>query len=224
MVRRARKPISIFSMSALDLFASAMGAFILLMLILLPYYEATTREAEAPEPPKCELEAQSPPDCPLCPVIEPKICPKITPPRERVEVIDNLLMATIEWYDAVDVDLVIYAPGSRKYFWGRNRYPGLDAYFVDDNYGTIKPERDQRPLMEVWKFYQPIEGVYTVCGWLHVIHNFNPMRPSDVSFTLRLEKPTGAIEYTNMTFTREGEEICPLKFRMSADYKFTRIP
>ncbi|MBE0437856.1 MAG: hypothetical protein IBX56_18905, partial [Methylomicrobium sp.] len=37
-MRRRNREISIFSMSALDLFASALGAFVLLTLILLPYY------------------------------------------------------------------------------------------------------------------------------------------------------------------------------------------
>ncbi len=37
-MRKRNREINIFSMSALDLFASAMGAFILIMLILMPYY------------------------------------------------------------------------------------------------------------------------------------------------------------------------------------------
>ena len=35
------KEINIFSMSALDLFASALGAFILMTVILLPYFPNT---------------------------------------------------------------------------------------------------------------------------------------------------------------------------------------
>lgn len=38
MRRKNRKEINIFSMSALDLFASAMGAFVLIAVIALPYY------------------------------------------------------------------------------------------------------------------------------------------------------------------------------------------
>ena len=37
MKRRSREVV-IFSMSALDLFASALGAFILVTIVLLPYY------------------------------------------------------------------------------------------------------------------------------------------------------------------------------------------
>ena len=37
-MRRPNRDISIFSTSAVDLFASALGAFILLVMLLFPYY------------------------------------------------------------------------------------------------------------------------------------------------------------------------------------------
>lgn len=37
-MKRGRREVEIFSMSALDLFASAMGAFVLLAVMMLPYY------------------------------------------------------------------------------------------------------------------------------------------------------------------------------------------
>jgi len=39
MKRRASREIEVFSMSAIDLFAAAMGAFALLAIVLLPYYQ-----------------------------------------------------------------------------------------------------------------------------------------------------------------------------------------
>lgn len=44
MKRRASREIEVFSMSAIDLFAAAMGAFALLAIILLPYYQNEIRE------------------------------------------------------------------------------------------------------------------------------------------------------------------------------------
>ncbi len=41
MKRRAQRSLQIFSLSALDLFASAMGAFIVMALLLMPYYQKT---------------------------------------------------------------------------------------------------------------------------------------------------------------------------------------
>ena len=44
-MKRANREINIFSMSALDLFASALGAFIVVSLVLFPYFPNT---GEAP--------------------------------------------------------------------------------------------------------------------------------------------------------------------------------
>ena len=44
MKRRPARDIEVFSMSAIDLFAAAMGAFALLAIILLPYYQNEIRE------------------------------------------------------------------------------------------------------------------------------------------------------------------------------------
>ena len=57
MKRRSRE-ISIFSMSALDLFASALGAFILLTVIMLPYFPNTGDSPEMVAAVKAELEAE----------------------------------------------------------------------------------------------------------------------------------------------------------------------
>lgn len=44
MKRRMSRDIEVFSMSAIDLFAAAMGAFALLAIILLPYYQKEIQE------------------------------------------------------------------------------------------------------------------------------------------------------------------------------------
>ena len=79
MKRRSRE-ISIFSMSALDLFASALGAFILIAIVIFPYFPNTGRTpvvvmaAPAPDPPVC------PPLTPCPPVPDPPECPPPCPP------------------------------------------------------------------------------------------------------------------------------------------------
>lgn len=44
MKRRASREIEIFSLSAIDLFAAAMGAFALLTIVLMPFYQKEIRE------------------------------------------------------------------------------------------------------------------------------------------------------------------------------------
>ncbi len=48
MRRKKNREINIFSMSALDLFASALGAFILIAIIALPYYLKTVKVKNPP--------------------------------------------------------------------------------------------------------------------------------------------------------------------------------
>ena len=47
-MQRRNREMSIFSMSALDLFASALGAFILIAIVIFPYFPNTGRAASAP--------------------------------------------------------------------------------------------------------------------------------------------------------------------------------
>ncbi|MCP4038455.1 MAG: hypothetical protein GY733_16055, partial [bacterium] len=42
-MRRRNRELNVFSMSALDLFAGAMGAFILIAVVLFPYYLKETK-------------------------------------------------------------------------------------------------------------------------------------------------------------------------------------
>ena len=49
-MKRRNREISIFNMSALDLFASALGAFILLAVVIFPYFPNTARAVVAPPP------------------------------------------------------------------------------------------------------------------------------------------------------------------------------
>lgn len=55
-MKRRSRDINVFSLSAIDLFACAMGAFILLSLILFQYY---LKKEEVPEPVKIDLTAST---------------------------------------------------------------------------------------------------------------------------------------------------------------------
>lgn len=80
MLRRNRE-IQIFSLSAIDLFCSGMGAVMVLMVILMPYYRKITPIPPPPEPlpPVVATPTPSPPEVPVVPVpVPPEPIP--TPP------------------------------------------------------------------------------------------------------------------------------------------------
>ena len=80
MKRRSRE-INIFSMSALDLFASALGAFILIAVVIFPYFPNTSTAMPAPPAPVCPVVEPCPPvpnPAPLCPPVRP--CPPLRDP------------------------------------------------------------------------------------------------------------------------------------------------
>ncbi len=93
-MRRRNREISIFGMSALDLFASALGAFILISVVIFPYFPNTSPTPVDPVvcpvcPPPAEPEEPTPcPDpvvCPVCPVVTPVTCPEPTQDLARTQ-------------------------------------------------------------------------------------------------------------------------------------------
>lgn len=72
-MKRKQREVSAFNMSAVDLFASSMGAFILLAVIALPFFPKTG-ETPAPIPPP---EPVPVPECPDVPVIPTHAVPSL---------------------------------------------------------------------------------------------------------------------------------------------------
>ena len=84
-MKRRNRELSVFGMSSLDLFASALGAFILISVIIFPYITSASRpSAPTPTPPPPQVVAAATPEVPSCPVcpslasmatLEPLSCP-----------------------------------------------------------------------------------------------------------------------------------------------------
>ena len=77
-MKQRNREINIFSISALDLFASALGAFVLLSLVFVVFFTMTAKTAapEAPDPV---------PQCPEVPAPAAVECPEPTPPSPDTE-------------------------------------------------------------------------------------------------------------------------------------------
>ena len=80
-MKRKSREINIFSMSALDLFASALGAFILIAIVIFPYFPNTSPRVMVPCPPVPAPPAPAPPvPCPPVPAAPVPAPPVPAPP------------------------------------------------------------------------------------------------------------------------------------------------
>ena len=239
-MRRNSRELNIFSMSALDLFASSLGAFILITLVLMPFYLREEGPVEEPVPIECPIPEPVPtpvcpicpapeptPACPICPAPEPTpipvcpVCPAPEPvpacpvpeptPPAVIEVADNLLVVQMEWSRLSDVDLHVHTPDGEFYF-GRRRIPGSPGRITLDN------TRGGSNSMEIWKAHLPTPGRYRVCARL-----FSGREASSVSVRLLLDKPTGPVAPRSVTLRRDGQEECPIEFEIDSEFSYTAI-
>lgn len=124
MRQRRNREINVFSMSALDLFASGLGAFLILMLILFPYYKkdsdasaAVNKKQEALN--SCEQKLQqSQQSLSQC----------------TTKLGSGILLVSMSWESADknasspnDMDLYVTDPKGYRYYYGqKNNPPGKD--------------------------------------------------------------------------------------------------
>ena len=103
MKRRSRE-VSIFSMSALDLFASALGAFILIAIVMFPYFPNTADQGDLDE-----------------------VRDALDRERRR-----KFLLVTISWDDEDDVDLHVVDPAGNEFHYAARTHAGTPARFEED--------------------------------------------------------------------------------------------
>ena len=212
-MRRKSTELNIFSMSALDLFASAMGAFILLFLIVLPYYMKENPIDPAPVPEKICPEPVPIPDCPICPTPRPiPECPEM--PEPTIKFSDNLLVIEMIWEKKVDIDLYVHTPYG-KFYHGKTHFDRKPGKLTLD---SLHGGTEKKPALEVWRSFEPLAGKYRVC---YVFYSERGLEGSvSVRVEGRLDKPTGPVIIPAKVM-RKGEEVCPLIFSISRDHTFT---
>jgi len=177
-MRRPHRNIEIFSMSVLDMFASALGAFIMCAVILFPYYgkkdvkkelaEAKTaldtksKELKTTQGTLNELKAQIElQDEKVREVRDTqanlKIC-KDGLNQCQVALAKNFLLVKIEWHPqkSMNVDLHVTDPSGHEYYWRRRSYPGLQARLSVDSFGS------DLGGIEVWLEPRARPGTYKV--------------------------------------------------------------
>lgn len=160
------REINIFSMSALDLFASALGAFMLLAIMALPFFpntgdspqlaaEAMAKLEEAREKLRDARNAAESNEQQL------QQCQSQLSDAESslqaCEAVAQLtfVLVVISWSKTDDVDLHVIDPIGNEYYWKKRRFPGSDAALEEDNI--------RGPGNEIWLSPRARQGRYQVC-------------------------------------------------------------
>lgn len=203
-MKRRSKELNIFSMSALDLFASAMGAFILITLILMPYY---LKEAPVPDdgfgPEECPI--IDVPQCPVCPTPQAVDAPDCPPPTNQIEIADNLLVFIMSWDEEVDIDLHIKTPDG-EFSYEQKTISGAPGEIkkddVDGGEGSV----------EVWISQGPTVGNYEI-----YFNNYDESPSARVYGSLY--KPSGEVRIAPFVLGSEPRTV--LRFSISSDYEYT---
>ena len=194
-MRRRNREIGVFSMSALDLFCSAMGAFMLIFLIAMPYYrksddliqqiqqiQTRNRQLEEEDARMREqnrkLQVESEETGRWIRDLEARAADM----SQRLSRTFLVIIAT--WNTMADIDLHVETPAGNRYSYQthnrlepggrRPHYPGEDAELSFD----ANAEIPSRGGVEVWKVIQAAPGRYLIG-----LDKFNPngdTRPTEV--------------------------------------------
>ena len=173
MKRRSRE-VNIFSMSALDLFASAMGAFILIAVVTLPFFPRTG-DSKIGVTEACE-QLQN---CESAVLLEAtqqnlRICENVLETTQQAlhrseqnlqgaqqqldscmdQIKQKYLLVIMSWPSRSDIDLHVVDPAGREFYFAEPSFPGSQAALEEDNVNG--------PGNEVWLHPQATPGVYRV--------------------------------------------------------------
>lgn len=206
-MRRRSKELNIFSMSALDLFASAMGAFILITLILMPYY---LNQSDAPTPDDGFGPQDCPiievPQCPVCPTPDPVEAPQCPPITNQIQIADNLLVFVMFWDSESDIDLYVRTPDG-EFSYQQDLISGAPGELTkDDTNGGIG-------TVEVWISQQPTAGDYEIA-----FDNYTADFPVQVWGSLY--KPTGEVVIAPFNLSGSSEPVPVLGFSISNEFEY----
>lgn len=174
-MRRPDRNIEIFSMSVLDMFASALGAFIMCAIILFPYYQETkefekniekTQEAirkseedlkaakqrvKTDEDTQLQLQQQLRAAQTSTAVLDQ--C-RADATACRASLNKTFLVVSIEWLERCDVDLYVRDPRGNEYYYGNKTFPGSDA--------ELSLDMTDGPGIEVWQISVATPGIYEI--------------------------------------------------------------
>lgn len=214
-MKRPSREINIFSLSALDLFASALGAFILLAVIQFPYTKKNedienARKAAASALAQCQAQLQSSKKQLLKSTTELETS-KDEAKQCKQRLKDTFLAIILKWKtEKQDIDLHVIDPAGNEFYFkkhnrDRNHFPNSNA--------EISVDQIKGPGVEVWEYYKAVEGSYKIYALLYS-RNGNSDNPS---IKTAIYYRDGVKTLTAKTLTGEGKENAVLLGTVTVD-------
>jgi len=205
MQKRQNKEFNIFSMSILDLFASAMGAFLIIMIILIPYYlnagdaEKLVVKLRAENARLTQQLKQQQERTTQCERQLASLQGELENCHEKLA--HTFLAVVLKWTTKhQDIDLhVVDTDRNEFYFSKHNRtrsdFPRSNAELSVD---TIKG-----PGIEIWENPQAKTGIYRIYANLYSQHGntANPLVKSNLYYR------DGALPLRDVTLTTVGNKV-----------------
>lgn len=176
-MRRPDRNIEIFSMSVLDMFASALGAFIMVAVILFPYFNQTRQFRNLEDQIKTAQVDLN--------VVKSSLSrSEDQSQRQQQQIRQNLqaqamltecegrlqrcrgnlslfLVVAIEWDDPYDVDLVVKAPDGFEFTFNTKTRPASGGRPAAST-AELSLDMLSGPGIEVWQDARPVSGEYRV--------------------------------------------------------------
>jgi hypothetical protein len=218
-MKRKNREINIFSMSALDLFASAMGAFVIIAVVMFPYFPNTGDSPERVANVRAELEGQiaeiqqeledTRDALAACQAENAELEAALSQCendlaacqedmeglRDAIEICEVALQKTylvviISWgTTGDDVDLHVIDPLNREYYYAATEFPGSPARLEEDNVNG--------PGNEVWQHPEATPGRY------EVYYNY-------------FDNPAGTTNVRGFVLHKDGRTLLPDVFLSSS--------
>lgn len=211
MKRRVREH-NIFGMAALDLFASALGAFILITVVLLPYFPNTRDWQELVRQLRAELDASRVAlddvrqNLDRCLAQRDQQGHELAAAERSVadcteKLKKRFVLVLISWATIDDVDLHVIDPQNREFYFKWREHFGSDAKLEEDN--------RRGPGNEIWLHPAATAGEY------RIYYRYYARRTPRVAVRGAVLTPNGRVPLRRRVLQAEGEK--PLIAVVSVD-------
>lgn len=203
-MRRPVREINIFSISALDLFASALGAFILITVVLFPYYLKDASFDQVTAELSQELAEQQRANAELQQQLQNRQA-EIESLKQRLQA--TFLVVVVRWQvEPQDVDLWVTNPRGqrfdyRKHNRNREHFANVDAFLTLDS--------QLGPGSEVWLEPSATPGIYDLKVQLFATNNDRTPNKSSIATPLEVKVyfRDGSIEIPNIVLRQIRQVI-----------------